>query len=128
MTRALKDRQQKFVEEYLIDLNATQAAIRAGYSAKFTNTNVTKLLQNTAIQSAIQVEREKQAQRTQVTADWVLLRLKEEATRGEDTSFAPARVKALELLGKHLILFTDKLQTDNRHVYEISLDDDSLPD
>ena len=49
----LTAKQQRFVEEYLIDLNATQAAIRAGYSDKFSNSNAPKLLQNTAIAEAI---------------------------------------------------------------------------
>lgn len=49
----LTDKQQRFVEEYLIDLNATQAAIRAGYSEHLANTNANKLLQNTTIQKAI---------------------------------------------------------------------------
>lgn len=47
-------KQQRFCDEYLIDLNATQAAIRAGYSKKFTNTNASKLLQNTTIKEYIE--------------------------------------------------------------------------
>lgn len=49
----MTDRQKFFCEEYLIDLNATQAAIRAGYSEKYANTNANKLLQNTTIQEYI---------------------------------------------------------------------------
>ena len=45
----LTAKQQRFVDEYLIDLNATQAAIRAGYSPKYANTNASKLLQITTI-------------------------------------------------------------------------------
>lgn len=48
------DKQQIFCDEYLIDLNATQAAIRAGYSEKYANTNANKLLQNTTIKEYIQ--------------------------------------------------------------------------
>lgn len=47
-------KQQRFCDEYLIDLNATQAAIRAGYSANYAHTNVTKLLQNTTIKEYIE--------------------------------------------------------------------------
>lgn len=126
--RGLTPKQQRFVEEYLIDLNATQAAIRAGYSARRAMEIGWQLLQKTPVQAALQVKREEQSKRTEITADWVLTRLREEATPGEDTGFPTARVKALELLGKHLVLFTDKLVTDNRHVHEISLDDDALPD
>ncbi|WP_414052898.1 terminase small subunit [Macrococcus animalis] len=54
-------KQQKFADEYIINGgNATQAAIKAGYSEKYANTNANKLLQNTTIQSYIE-ERVKQA-------------------------------------------------------------------
>jgi phage terminase small subunit len=126
--RVLRDKQKKFVEEYLVDLNATQAAIRAGYSVRRAAEIGWQLLQKSPVQEAIQAEREKQSERTKITADWVLTRLREEATPGaEETGFSPSRVKALELLGKHLALFTDKLQTEQRIVV-IELDNDSLPD
>lgn len=49
----LTAKQQKFVDEYLIDLNATQAAIRAGYKkTEYTDTNANKLLENTRIREA----------------------------------------------------------------------------
>ncbi|MFA6700924.1 MAG: terminase small subunit [Thiomicrospira sp.] len=72
---ALKQRQQKFVEQYLIDLNATQAAIRAGYSAHYANTNAFKLLQNTAIASAVTDAMKLRSERTEITQDRVLTEL-----------------------------------------------------
>lgn len=51
--KGMTDKQKRFVDEYLIDLNATQACIRAGYSKKYTNTNASKLLQNTIIKSEL---------------------------------------------------------------------------
>lgn len=125
-SRGLTPKQQRFVEEYLIDLNATQAAIRAGYSAKRADVIGYENLLKPVIQEAVQAKREEQSRRTQITADWVLTRLREEAMPGDATGFAPARVKALELLGKHLELFTDKQKTE-QHT-RISLDDDALPD
>lgn len=59
---------QRFVEEYLVDLNATQAAIRAGYSAKTAKVQGSRLLTNAAISEAIRAGREKLAQGTAVTA------------------------------------------------------------
>ena len=50
----MTEKQKIFCDEYLIDLNATQAAIRAGYSEKYAHTNANKLLQNTTIQEYIQ--------------------------------------------------------------------------
>lgn len=49
----LKGKQQRFVDEYLIDLNATQAAIRAGYSEKTANEQAARLLANVSIKEAI---------------------------------------------------------------------------
>lgn len=73
----LTPKQQRFVEEYLIDLNATQAYIRAGFSAKLANTNAVKLLQNTTIAKAIAEAQVKREERTQIDADYVLKRLVE---------------------------------------------------
>ena len=61
-------RQRRFVEEYLIDLNATQAAKRAGY----TPTWGPKLLHNPAVAAAIETAQERRAQRTRVSADRVV--------------------------------------------------------
>lgn len=71
----LNNRQKKFCDEYLIDLNATQAAIRAGYTDKYANTNAFKLLQNTAIKEYIQKRQEERIKRTEITQDMVLKEL-----------------------------------------------------
>ena len=49
----MNERQRRFADEYIISGNATGAAIKAGYSSKYANTNASKLLQNTAIKSYI---------------------------------------------------------------------------
>jgi phage terminase small subunit len=71
----LNDRQQRFVQEYLIDLNATQAAIRAGYAKKTAEQAASRLLRNVKVQEAIQEAKKKRSVRTEVTADKVLDRL-----------------------------------------------------
>ena len=53
MARTMTAKQKRFCDEYLIDLNATQAAIRSGYSEKYAHTNAAKLLQNTTIKDFI---------------------------------------------------------------------------
>ncbi len=65
-------KQQCFVEEYLVDLNATQAAIRAGYSAKNADKIGPELLGKTRVAQAIASAIEKRSERTQVTADQVV--------------------------------------------------------
>lgn len=77
--KPLTPKQQRFVEEYLVDLNATQAAIRAGYSKKGAEVQGCGLLRNPRVQAAVSVGREKQAKRTEINADWLLKRLADEA-------------------------------------------------
>lgn len=103
-------KQQRFVEEYLVDLNATAAYQRAGYTAK--NPNVAgveahKLLKNPKITAEIDAARAKLSEKTEITQEYVLRRLKREAELEGDGASHSARVSALEKLGKHLKMFTD---------------------
>jgi phage terminase small subunit len=72
---ALTPKQQRFVDEYLIDLNATQAAIRAGYSVKTAGSIGSENLSKPEIAAAIQVAVQARAARVGVTADSVLAEL-----------------------------------------------------
>jgi len=72
MARKLTARQERFVAEYLIDLNATQAAIRAGYSQKRASEMAYQLLQKPTVQAAVEQAKRAQAKRVQITADDVL--------------------------------------------------------
>lgn len=68
----LTDKEQQFVDEYLVDLNGAQAAIRATYAESSARQTATKLLSKAYIQAAIAEARTKQQQRTEITADRVL--------------------------------------------------------
>lgn len=68
-------RQSAFVDEYLIDLNATQAAIRAGYSAKTASSQGERLLRNVEVSAAVSAAQAERSKRTRIDADWVLTRL-----------------------------------------------------
>lgn len=96
----LNDKQLRFAQEYTVDLNATQAAIRAGYSAKTAYSQGQRLLKKDEIQDAIREANRKRSEATGITAEWVLTGIAEIATR-EDARDAD-RLKAFELLGKHL--------------------------
>ncbi len=75
---SLKDeRQIKFVEEYIKSLNATDAAIKAGYSEKTARSQGSRLLTNVDIQKAIQQAKAEREERTKIDADYVLRRLVE---------------------------------------------------
>ncbi|MDE1179489.1 terminase small subunit [Paraburkholderia sp.] len=71
---ALTDKQRRFVDEYLVDLNATQAAIRAGYSPRTADKIASQLLGKTRVAEAIQAAQQERSARTQITADKVLQR------------------------------------------------------
>lgn len=72
----ITDKQKRFCEEYLIDLNATQAAIRAGYSKKTAQEQSSRLLLNVMVQNYIAELKEERSKRVQLTQDEVLRELK----------------------------------------------------
>lgn len=128
-------KQERFVQEYLIDLNATQAATRAGYSARTANEQGARLLANVSVRSALEAAMKDRGARTQITADYVLTTIQNTVERckqvapvldrkgeqvyveGPDGTLVPAFtfepmavLKGAELLGKHLKLFTEKTE------------------
>ena len=106
----LTPKQQRFVDEYLIDLNATQGAIRAGYSPKTAEQQGFQLLKKTSVSEAIEQAQKERQKRTLVTQDDVIRGLLTEAEwQGEGSSHS-ARVSAWAHLGKHLNMFTDKIE------------------
>ena len=107
-TRKLTPKQQRFVEEYLVDLNAKRSAIRAGYSEHTAEQQGYQLLQNPSVESEIQRLMEERSKRTDVDADYVIQHLKHIVESAKSDS---ACVSALGLLGKHLGLYTDKIET-----------------
>ena len=108
----LTPKQQRFVEEYLIDLNATQAAIRAGYSEKTAKEIGSENLTKPNIAKAIQEAQESLSNKTQLTVDIVVQGLLKEAQDYAEGSTQSARVSAWAHLGKHLGMFKDKLEHD----------------
>lgn len=73
--KTLTPKQARFIEEYLIDLNATQAAIRAGYSAKTAPEQASRLLSNVKVSTAVQAAMQARSSRTEITQDMVLREL-----------------------------------------------------
>ena len=159
----LTDKQKRFVDEYLIDLNATQAAIRAGYSAKTANEQGSQLLAKLSIQQAIAEKMAEQSKRTGVNQDRIVLELAKiafvkmtdvvdsdgkirEDAREADLSCIESvkykrsetetgaseerevkicpKIKALELLGKHLGMWNDKVDVNLNIPVVISGEDD----
>ena len=106
----LTPKQQRFVEEYLIDLNATQAAIRAGYSEKTAQEIGSENLSKPMVAKAIAEAQEKLSNKAQVTVEMVVQGLLNEAKDLSDGSTQSARVSAWAHLGKHLGMFKDKVE------------------
>jgi phage terminase small subunit len=110
-------KQEQFVREYLIDLNATQAAVRAGYSAKTAEQQGSRLLSNVKVSMAVQAAMDARSERTAITSDYVLdgIRTVTErcASAGEEGN-PQAALKGYELLGRHLKMFTDKVEHSGR--------------
>lgn len=131
----LTPKQKKFISEYLIDLNATQAAIRAGYDPRSARQQGSRLLTKADIDAAVKKGMEKREKRNELSQDEVIQDLRElrdicmgrkalkvmtivknaregtaEPVEVEGAMFEPASAnKALELLGKHMNMFTERL-------------------
>lgn len=135
----MTEKQKRFVEEYLIDLNATQAAIRAGYAEKSAGRNADRLMKNDEIKSSIdaklaEIQSEKTAQAQEVMEYLTsvmrgehteqTLRLVGDGVQEITNIDVPAkdRIKAAELLGKRYGLFKDNLQMDGDLSLNIQID------
>lgn len=141
----LTPKQERFCEEYLIDLNATQSAIRAGYSVNTANRIASELLSKLDIQEKIAELKAERSKRTEITQDRVIKELAAMAfAKATDyaqiagntvfikstTELTPEqqagivgikqtqagvevkldKTRALEMLGRHLGMFNDKLE------------------
>lgn len=130
----LTPKQEMFCREYLVNLNATQAAIRSGYSERTANEQGSRLLTKVSVQERIQELKKERACRVEVTADYVLTTIVDtiekckqaelvrdrrgEIVTVEDPDTGEMRavykydafavLKGAELLGKHFALFTEK--------------------
>lgn len=126
----LTAKQELFCQEYLVDLNATQAAIRAGYSEATAKEQGSRMFTNVNISSRVKELMAARIEKTGVTQEWVLMRLVEISDRcvqakpvqewdydakcfkntGEFEFDSSGANKATELIGKHLGMFKEKLE------------------
>lgn len=121
---ALTAKQKAFVQEYLVDLNATQAARRAGYK----NPEIGRqLIANNNVSKAIQAALKAREKRTEVTQDYVITKLREiaekNASDGPDSDLKySSKIKALELLGKHVGAFDGSTKNDKNEPVKVIID------
>ena len=110
---ALTDKQKQFCEEYLIDLNATQAAIRSGYSKNSAKEIGCQHLTKLNIQEYIQELKNKRSERVQITQDDIARDLIEIKDACKKLNPAVA-IKALDQLAKHVGFYeADNKQKDD---------------
>ena len=102
----LTPRQEAFAREYSVDHNGRQAAIRAGYSPNGAEVTASQLLTKPKVQEALATHEHKHTTALTLTAELVLTGLLDIALNGEREA---NRVRSWELLGKHLALFTDRV-------------------
>ena len=115
----LTPKQQRFCEEYAVDLNATQAAIRAGYSSKTARSIGQENLTKPDIQKYIQNVQAALKDKTLVTAEEVIAGIKRISEKAEQSNQYIAALRAFELLGKHLGIFVDKQVNANIDLNEL---------
>ena len=126
--KILANKQQLFISEYVKDLNGASAYKRAGYKVKdekIATACASRLLTNANIKTAVEKLMQNRAEKNLLTADWVLKHLKENLERcmqiepvvdryGHETGVfkwePKAANKSLELIGKHIGMFVDKLE------------------
>ncbi|HZV12657.1 MAG TPA: terminase small subunit [Candidatus Kapabacteria bacterium] len=116
----LSDKQEAFCREYLNDYNATQAAIRAGYSQRSAHAHAWEIISNPAVRARIEELKQEYFEQLELDSYYVLARLKqiveramqEKQTRGKDgkkngtSQFNTiTAIRALELIGKYLGMF-----------------------
>ena len=134
ITQKLTLKQQRFVDEYIISGNATQSAIKAGYSKKYANTNANKLLQNTTIKSAIdkrnaEIQSEKTMDMKEVMERLTAIgrgetseqQLSNKGEVVEVETKTSDRIRAMELIGKRYGAWLDKKEVNGNLDIDIGM-------
>ena len=121
--RRLTEKQKRFCDEYLVDYNATQAAVRAGYSVKSAYSIGEENLRKPELKTYID-ERLEQLRSAKTATAAEVMEFLTEVMRDENEG-SVSRLKAAELLGKRFGLFTDKVAVSGSGVVQIV---DDIPD
>ena len=108
-------KQEAFVREYLIDLNATQAAIRAGYSEATAYSQGQRLLKNVEVASALTEAKDERADKCDIDALWVLREAKATYQAARELDKLSEANTALGLIGKHINVNAFEERIANKH-------------
>ena len=105
--KKLTAKKSLFVQEYLIDVNATQAAIRAGYTERSAQQIGAENMLKPVLANAIQNAMDKRNERLEITQDSVLKNIESLRVKAEKENQLSVAARCLELQGKHLRMFVD---------------------
>ncbi len=119
---SLTAKQHRFVEEYLLDLNATQAAIRAGYSKRTAKAQGSRLLTHPSVSDAICDAIEARSKRVEIDQDWVLNALVSIHESCIEDGSTHAALRSLELIGKHVHVQAFKEQKVVENTFSMKFD------
>lgn len=100
--KKLTPKQERFCDEYLIDLNATQAAIRAGYSKRTAQEQSSRLLSKAIVSERIEVLKLERSEKTKIDAAWVLLEAEDLYKACREVDDLTTAKSTLDLIGKHV--------------------------
>ena len=126
-SNSLNARQTAFVQEYLIDKNATQAAIRAGYSKRTAKSQGQRLLTHVDIDRLVTNELAKMSEDAGISAEAVIATIKRLLKTAEDKGNVHAALKACDMLAKHLGMYIERVESN--HAVELSwASSPALPD
>lgn len=104
----LTPQQEQFCQEFIKDLNALRAAVRAGYGEQHAKKNAWQIVRNPNVSARIAELKAEQTKRTKIEADDILRRLVRIAEKTEQEGDYNAAIRSLELLGKHQAMWTEK--------------------
>ena len=107
----LSPQQERFCQEYVVDLNGKQAAIRAGYSEASAMTQASDILRRPKVAARVEVLQAQLTGRIQLNAESVIHQLMLDHKDAKTAGHHNAAVRATELLGKHLALWIDRVRT-----------------
>lgn len=103
----LTTKMELFVNEYFVDLNASQAVLRAGYKTSAPARMANKLMNHPLVAQAIEERKKERIKETELSAEYVITKLIAIADKQEDAN-PQAAIRSLELLGKTLAMFKDR--------------------
>lgn len=108
--KKLTGKQEKFVEEYLIDMNASAAARRSGYKASVSQKTGWGLLQKPHVQKALKARQLLAVEKSHVSPEWVLRKIAKTIAAAEAEGKHNEVLRGCELLGRHHSLFVDRTE------------------